>query len=106
MGEGFAPSKPPSYVHVPVPESSKGICVICQSGSSSYALCPCGHMCLCEVCVDHYKGNQTKSSQNQTCPVFRRGNSSSTLDLYLSFEKFSALRTLTKAKLKSPKKIN
>lgn len=38
-------------------------CVCCSENDSTYAIVPCGHLCLCDSCVHEYRAN--------TCPICR-----------------------------------
>ena len=47
-------------------------CVICLEGKIDHVFTPCGHMCICEACVeDHMKGDQSNwyGRQPAKCPI-------------------------------------
>ena len=56
-------------------KSSPNLCVVCQDESSSVAIAPCGHLCLCTSCSATYFTRQTSS------PICR-SPAQSTLKIY------------------------
>jgi len=47
-------------------EDDSDSCVICQVGQKTHAMIPCGHMCICYKCVDHFPAGAQ-------CPMCRAG---------------------------------
>ena len=44
------------------PKESTGVCVICLTSTSTHAVLPCGHLCLCSGCA-------TSALRLAVCPV-------------------------------------
>ena len=50
-----------------------GRCVICHDRDAAVAVIPCGHLCLCESCIEIMvqQHQQSPNQQQQQCPVCR-----------------------------------
>jgi len=46
-------------------------CSICRENEKTYACIPCGHMCLCAICVEDFSKKGVKGQNITRCPICR-----------------------------------